>query len=268
MIWIIENLTKEQSFLDLERAVTAAGIETRLIKGDFYKKSLEGIKDQRVMLNASIEMNKLIGDQLRDQGCWPVSYCSWEKYLCSNYYQYFPSSLFNYDGILTPLSELNRQKWWFWKTFGIDGLIFMRPDDGDKPFKAGLWDIDEWAREYDQIENKNQLVVVAKPKNILGEWRFLCTKDKEIVAVSSYRYQGLLTRVPSAPRSAIKACEEILEIGYFPDDAFCIDVVVDNSDHGSLGELTSFSSAGLYAMDKTKVVAAIRGLVEKSEKNT
>ena len=72
--------------------------------------------------------------------------------------------------------------------------------------------------------------------------------------MSSYRYQGLLTRIPSAPHGATEKCKELLEVGYYPDNVFCIDIAQDNDGNFWMMELTSFSSAGLYATKKEPIV--------------
>lgn len=262
MKWIIENLTKEKSYLDLADAAERAGVDVVKINRDYNHSLIEGVQNEVVVISASIEMGKILYGRLKRQNCAILSYCSWEKYLCTNYYPHFGDLSFNDNYVIVPLSEISRRKWFFWGLFGKEGVIFMRPDDGDKPFKAGLWDIQDWDREYEQLENKDQLVIVSSPKNIHGEWRFLCNDKKEIIAVSSYRFQNLITRVPSAPQEAYDICNKVLDRGYFPDPLFCVDVALDSDKNGWLMELTSFSSAGLYEMDKDLVVKGVLDYVK------
>lgn len=265
MKWIIENLTKEPSYLELSEAAKELGFDVQDIRGDFNKSDIAHYYNEQVLFSGCIEMSKLIGAQLREQDCYPATYATFENYLCTAYYPHFGEYLFNDNYVMVPLSELKRRLYFFYGIFGKEGLLFMRPDNGDKPFKAGLFDIQEFDREYEQLTDyKDELVIISSPKNIRGEWRFLVTDRKEILAVSSYRFQGLLTKVPSAPPEATKLCKQILEVGYYPDGVFCIDIAQDNDGNCWLLELTSFSSAGLYAMEKRKVVEGIANYLKGS----
>jgi len=262
-IWIVENLVKEKSYLALTEEIERQGIPIHKINSDFYKNNLTFIKNARVMTNGSIEICKLIKLHLSD--CAPVTYSTFENYLCSTYYPYFEPYLFNDNYIMAPLESINRRKWWFYSLMGKDSTMFVRPDGGDKEFKADLIDIEDWDSFYESCADiKNSLAVVSSPKNIIGEWRFVVTQHKEILAVSSYRFQGLVTKVPSAPVGATEFVKEILEVGYYPDPVFCIDVVMDSDSRFWLMELTSFSSAGLYACKMENIVRRVKEIVVES----
>lgn len=256
--WIIENFTKEESFLDLERVAIAEGYDVQTIKGDFRKADLSSYINQCVIFNGSIEMCKIAKEVLSAQGCSPIIYCNWEAYTCTSYYPHFAEHVFNDNYVLVPLIEFKRRVYQFYGMFGKQGMLFVRPNDGDKTFKAELLDIQDSPKFFEELEHlNNSLVLLSTPKNIVGEWRFVCTKYKEILAVSSYRYQGLLTRIPSAPHGATEKCKELLEVGYYPDSVFCIDIVQDNDGNFWMMELTSFSSAGLYATKKEPIVQRV-----------
>jgi len=253
--WIIENFVKEKSFLELEAAVKKAGHPLHLIKGDYCYADIGNYMDDCVIFNGSIEMAKLVSKFLKHQGNAPVIYCDWEKYKCSSYYPHFADFIFNDNYVLIPLKGLDRRKYKFFGSFGKEGMIFVRPDSGDKTFKAELLDIQDSPRFFDDLRQfENDLVLVSTPKKIVGEWRFVCSRHKEIIAVSSYLYQGLLTQIPSAPIGATEKCKEILDVGYYPDSVFCIDIAQDSDGSFWMMELTSFSSAGLYATNKDDIV--------------
>ena len=182
-------------------------------------------------------------------------FATFGHYKCSEYYPKIQNLLFNNDYALVPLRDLARQKWLFYSLFGKDALIFVRPDSGAKDFPAEVVDIqnidqfcDEWS--------SGGLALVSSPKTVFGEWRFVIC-DKRIVAVSSYRYQGLLTFVPSAPQGAYDLVQKVLDLGVEPDKMFCVDVVQDGSKNFWVMELTSFSSASLYACDPDKITQAL-----------
>lgn len=257
LIWIVENLVKEPSYTFLANEIEKQGYQLHKINGDFLKKDLDFIeRNSPVICSGSIEICKLIKEKL----IWnfPVTYSTFDKYLCSKYYSHFEEYLFNDNYVIAPLASVNKRLWWFYGNFGKESTMFVRPDSGDKPFKADLVDIQEWKDFYESIEHlKNDLVLVSTPKNIVGEWRFVVTKYQEILAVSSYRFQGLTTRVPSAPTKATELVKEILKVGYYPDSVFCIDICQDSDNNFWLIELTSFSSAGLYACKMENIVKRV-----------
>lgn len=139
---------------------------------------------------------------------------------------------------------------------------------GEKTFQAQLIDIQDfdkfWENGIASSAVDTDLVVVSTPKKINGEYRIVCSKYNggEIIAGSTYQYQGKSTLIPSVPPEATKKCREILDVGWFPDSIFCVDIAEDADGNCWLLELTSFSSAGLYLTDKVKVVNRVNEIVE------
>ncbi len=117
------------------------------------------------------------------------------------------------------------------------------------------------------IDNHNDclhdLVLVSTPKNILWEGRIIVSKYKDIIAHSTYRFQGQVTKIPSIPEGATKLVKELLEINYYPDSVFCYDICQDNDGKFWLLELTSFSSAGLYAANKEDIINKVSEIAWK-----
>ena len=185
-------------------------------------------------------------------------FSAFEKYTCSAYYPRMQELLFNDKYAFIPFKELARRKWDLYSWLGKESMLFIRPDSGEKDFPAelvDLQDIDKLVNNYDC----DGLAVVSTPKNFIGEWRFVIHKN-EVHAVSSYRFQGVLTCVPSAPSEAYELINKVLAKNYTPDEVYCIDVVMDTDRTCWVMELTSFSSAGLYACDTTKIANLIKSL--------
>lgn len=264
--WLIENFVKEPSYTELTEAVKKAGYNLLEIKGDYKKEMLAslnhfyaggsvGHNKKCVIFNGSIEMAKLIRKDLGNH-CQPVVYSNFEKYKCSNYYSYFGQYLFNDFYCLMSLEELGRQRWFVYGAFGKEALIFIRPDSGDKPFQAqllDLLDLDRFIKQNDHI--KHELILVSTPKNIKWEGRFIVNRKKEIISHSTYQFQKQITKILSVPVEALDLCQDILNnVNYIPDSVFCLDLCQGDDDKFYLLELTSFSSAGLYASDKNKIV--------------
>lgn len=272
--WIIENFSKENSFKELTASVKKLGYPLIEINKDYTKDIIEPLKNGMigfydpprncVVLNGTIKMVKLIQKEL-DGHCYPISYCSFDKYKCSTYYSHFGPYLFNDKYCLMSLKEIVRQKYDIWGHYGKDSTIFIRPDSGEKTFQAGILDIMDLQNLYDANKDcEHDLMLVSTPKNIKWEGRFVVNKYKEIITYSTYRFQGNVTVIPSVPPETIKFCQDLLnKINYYPDSVFCLDICQDNDGNCWLMELTSFSSAGLYATDKDKIVKRVSEIAEK-----
>jgi len=262
MNWIVENFTHESSYDELIKEIKRQGMDLTLIKGGYQHSDLDKFRvgNPCVMFLGSIEMTETAKQQLPN--CFPVAYCTPENYLCSKYLTHFGKYLFNDRYAIVSLSEIQRQKFFFYGVFGKEALIFIRPDSGQKPFQAQLVDLLDLDR-FIEKHNKHDLAVVSSPKIIRGEWRYVVTKHQEIIAFSCYRYQGQITKIPSAPDGATALVKELLTVGYYPDSVFCIDICQDNDDNFWLLEINSFSSAGLYACKKEPIVKRVSEIAEE-----
>lgn len=276
--WIIENFSKEPSFKELTAAVEKLGYPLIKIDGDYKKEILNDLNKTHkvfdlisgayepitvyqpncIIVNGTIKMCKLIKQDL-NRACEPVVYSNFPKYKCSSYYSHFGPYLFNDKYCLMSLKELERQKFDIWGHYGKDSLIFIRPDSGEKDFQAGLLDIIDLGKFIENHQDcLHDLVLISTPKNIKWEGRFIVSKHKEVIAYSTYRFQGQVTKIPSVPPKSIKFCEEVMnKVDYIPDSVYCLDLAEDNDGNFWVMELTSFSSAGLYATDKEKLVKRV-----------
>ena len=252
MEWLIENLG-HSSYQELYECAKR-NHEAKLFVG--FDKAFDAnraAKESPFIFVGSIEGCKIVRNHWPTKG---VLYCSLDNYACTKYYSYFGSFLFNQDYIILPLSELNRRKYFFYGLLGVEAKLFVRTNEGDKVFESCLVDLQDFEGWYES-KPQHSLVVVASPKKIRGEWRFICSKNKDIVAHSLYRYQGLLTLIPNVPPGALELCHKILEVGYYPDSVFCVDIAEDEIGNYRLMELNGFSSADLYACDKERIVQRV-----------
>lgn len=260
--WLVENFTKELSYAELVKEIKATGGDVKEINGDFKFDDLIGYNASApIIFCGSIEMTNIVQRQLW-LNAFPIVYCTQQNYLCTKYLSHYGKHLFNDLYAIVSLKELQRNKFLYYGIFGKEALIFIRPDSGQKPFQAQLLDmidIDRFCENHKDIEH--ELVVVSSPKNIRGEWRFVVTKNQEIIACSTYRYQGQVTKIPSAPIGATELVNELLKIPYYPDSVFVMDIAEDNDGKYWLLELNSFSSAGMYACNMSKIVSRVDQIV-------
>lgn len=261
--WIVENFTKESSYLEIVEAIKKEGGDIKEINNGFKFSDLEGYDENSpVMFLGSIEMTNTAFKQMPN--CFPVAYCNQKNYLCTKYMSHFGKYLFNDKYSIISLKEFHRHKFFYYGVFGNEALIFIRPDSGQKLFQAQLLDLldcDRFLEHNKHIEH--ELVVISCPKNIIWEGRFVVSTRKDIVANSTYRYQGQITKIPSVPVGATKLVKELLEIGYYPDSVFVMDICQDNDNNFWLLELNSFSSAGMYACNKTDIVKYVSNIAEE-----
>lgn len=271
--WIVENFTDSEDYRNLIDVVRESGRDCFVIgRGNHVDFDASSFKSNEcVMFLGSIQMTKNVTDRL-PSGCFPISYNTWKNYLCSSYYPPLKNHLFNDNFEFTTIGEFRANFFEFYRKFGKEAMVFIRPDTGEKSFQGQLLDIQDfdkfWGSSQIQSDDPNEKMIVSSPKNINGEWRFVCSKYNggEIIAQSTYQYQKKRTLIPSAPVGATNKCLEVLREGYYPDSVFCVDICEDNDGNFWLLELTSFSSAGLYATDKRKVVNRVNEIVEMEYK--
>jgi hypothetical protein len=264
--WIVENFTGDNGYEDLIKEIRNQGMECIVldITNHFELKPNLVNKDECVIFQGSIQLFRKLKNELK---VYPIGWMTDRNYLCSRYYPHVQKYLFNDKHVLTSVSALKHNKWWYYSVFGKDALIYVRPDGGDKTFTGQLLDLQNFDRFWDDDTmcgaHLTDLVVVSTPKSIRGEWRYVVTNRKEILGVSLYKYQDQRTYIPSAPEKATDLVKEVLDIGWYPDPVFTIDVVEDTDGNYWLLEINSFTSAGTYAAPKTPIVKRVSEIAFK-----
>lgn len=266
--WIVENYTDSSDYRDLIKEIKDSGRKCHVIeKKNHFDVDFSVFKDKELVLfQGSIGTLKRAREALTPKNCYPIGFCNDSAFECRNYYPFFEGLLFNDKYETCSVSYLKQNCFDYYRRFGKEAILFLRPDRGDKPFTGQLLDLQDFDRFWlnnvvCNAENED-IVLVSTPKTVNGEWRFVVTDKKEIITQSTYMYQGQSCLIPVAPEGATKKVKEILERGYYPDPIFCIDIVEDNDGNFWLLELTSFSSAGLYSTNKKKIVERVSEICE------
>lgn len=258
--WLIEDFTQDSWYRDLIKEVRKQGMECVVLDITNHFELKPGlIKDNDcVVFQGSIQLFRKLKKEL---AAYPLGWMTDHHYLCTQYYRHFQKYLFNSKHCFSTVSALKDNKWFFYSAFGKEALIYVRPNGGDKVFTGQLLDLKDfdafWVDDIRCNAKDVDLVMVSTPKSIRGEWRYICTSQKEILGASLYIYQGQRTYIPSAPEKATELCKEILEIGWYPDPVFTIDIVEDMDGNYWLMELNSFTSAGTYAAKKDLIVKRV-----------
>ena len=257
--WIIENFTQAEDMFLLIQAVKDAEQDLTLIgpKNGFEYKHIQ-FDNECVLFHGSIQMSRLIAEHLKNRGNSPVVWNNTHAFECTTYWPRFQQYLFNDKYEFMTLETLKANKWDIYQTYAKEAMIFVRPSGGEKSFAGQLIDLQDFDRFFSNNivcnANDSDMVVVSTPKNIIGEWRYIVTSEKKIVAKSCYKYQGKITRVPSAPVGATELIEKVLDVGYYPAKMFAADVCQDVDGNFWLMEFNSFNSCGLYACNKRAIV--------------
>lgn len=269
--WIVENFNGDDSYKDIIKEVKRQEMECIVldISNHFELKSNMVKEGECVIFQGSIQLFRKLKKELFVK---PLGWMTDENYLCSRYYPHFQKYLFNDKHVLMSVASIKHNKWWVYGAFGKETMIYVRPDGGDKLFPGKLLDLQDfdrfWGNDTLSGTKDTDLIVVSSPKNINGEWRYIVTDKKEILGVSTYKYRGQRTYIPSAPESATKVCKDVLDVGWYPDPIFTVDIAEDNDGNFWLVELNSFTSAGTYAANKENLIRRVSEIaVEEYEHN-
>lgn len=264
--WLVENFSGDNGYEELIKEVRNQGMECIVLNITNHFTLQEGIfkSGDCIIFQGSIQLFEKLRSKLGPQGCYPIGWVTDENYLCSTYYPKFKNLLFNDKHVICTVCALKENRFDYYRKFGKEALIFIRPDSGKKIFSGQLLDLQDfdrfWNNSISCSAKDTDLVIVSTPKNINGEWRFICSNKGEIIAQSTYMYQGQRTYIPSAPSGATDLCKAVLSVGWYPDPVFTIDIVEDNDGKFWLMEFNSFTSAGTYAADKKSIVKEVSNI--------
>jgi len=204
--------------------------------------------NEPVVAFTSLEMVKLLQSQ-RPQW-FPSVWCDGERFSCHAYYAKWGEFSVQKNYAFMPLSEIKRRKEWVYKTFSIDGKVFIRPDDNFKSFTGevvheGMFDkFYDMAGFYGKVDDK--LAIVSSPVKIHAEWRFIIA-DNKVLTGSTYRIDGKVEKQSSWEPGAAEFAETVaVSNGGGPHRIYVMDIC--RTDEGyRLMEIGPVNAAGLYA---------------------
>jgi hypothetical protein len=193
----------------------------------------------------------------------PGAWCNSANLDCATYYAHFGPFLLNWEYAILPGVEAIRQQDWLYRVFGERGQVFVRPTGCQKLFPGRCVPRDDFSTalaptRYDPAT----LVVIARPRPVLREWR-LVVVDGQVVAASQYAENGVLSLEAGCPERVKEFAQSVLHlVKWRPDPAFMMDVGLTEWDNCKLVELNSFSGSWLYQCDLAAVVAAAGDLAQ------
>ena len=198
-----------------------------------------------------------------------VCFCNLPQFECSFYYPRFGNFLFQKNYCFLPYGEINRRKNWLFNTFGNEGQIFCRPNDGFKTFTGQLLSRESWIKDYELIGfydvSPETLCIVSEPQNIVEECRIVigCEYDgpQRIITGSVYKIDGKILDQNIEVKDnhpSWKFVESVLaSVNYSPDPFWVIDVAKTRSEEWKVLEVGSMSCCGLYECNLDLIVKSI-----------
>ena len=201
-----------------------------------------------------------VAKHLRRKCNWvPGVYYDPPKYNCVAYYAELGKYILNDNYMMMPFGELIRRKEYIFEHIAQDRAVFVRPDRGDKIFTGKLVYKEYWEKDIDYFGfnqlDKKELVIVAEPKNIAAEWRFIIVEGK-VIAGSQYRQNDVVGNEAYYPPEAARLAEEVASV-YHPEPAFVVDICWTKGGEYRVMEIGCVSCAGLYACDRMAVIKAL-----------
>jgi len=217
-----------------------------------------------VIFYGSIQMGATVN---RETPWLPGLYCTTPNYDCTKYYPLFGEYLLNSNYAMVPYGDLIRRKDWLYEHLGIDDTIFIRPNKGNKIFTGKSIYKDYFEKDYELLGfydvDPHELCVVAEPRNVEKEWRFLIV-DGAIVAGSEYTpdTRDIFPADSNEDDNCAigTAVAALSSNSYSPDRAWTLDVCKTSAGNFYVLEVGCFSCAGLYGMNMEKVVRKISEL--------
>lgn len=268
MLWVIqENIFTEPFFLKLIDFLEKVSIPYKLVKcvpftGDIVDSDgmpleLE-INGPTVAIGSYSFTNKSLtlgwspGSWTNDNYDYRVWSEKWKGYILNE-----PAMVCDFGDV--PFSETD---------------FFLRPCADDKIFTGCVYNWNEFSEWRQKVLNLirdtttidlhiDTKVVVAEPKHIVSEYRFVVV-DGKVITGSMYKDRGvgIYKEVQQSETELLEFVEKIVSI-WTPSDVFVVDIALHDGKYYVL-EMGNFNSAGMYHCDIQKIVVAIEDFVSQT----
>ena len=135
----------------------------------------------------------------------------------------------------------------------------MRPSSGYKTFSGQVVYKELFEDALEKMEfyspNPDSIVIVARPQNILQEYRCFVV-DKRVITMSLYKERGNLKQKEITDSYLLNQAQILVDI-WQPEDMFVLDFGITKEGNVKLIELNSFSCSGQYACDLVKLYKTV-----------
>jgi len=153
--------------------------------------------------------------------------------------------LLNQDFVLEPFGVI--------KKCPCDVMKFIRPNDSDKKFDGGVYNVKDFITAHHQILKDDDLIITARRKDVKTECRFVVIND-QVVAGSQYTPE--IKRWDTSFEPAQDIANEFRLHNKMK--AYTMDLCISDEEIWKLIELNSFESSGLYDCNISRIVSELR----------
>ncbi|RYD47535.1 MAG: DUF4343 domain-containing protein [Verrucomicrobiaceae bacterium] len=260
--WLIDgHLARERHYRGFPNLIDAARSLGYTVHESLYTPRMPDLNvpfesDQCVVAYGSHEFIKQIRGQYKDRFWQPGDYLRTANLSYSATTARFGDLFLNDDFVILPFGEVVRRRPAAW-----GGAIFLKPDAVSKAFTGFIVTEEKFDEEVNALRQiqripDEMMCVVAKPKPIHGEFRYVIA-DRKRVTGSEYRWDNILdVRTDTLP-----ICDAVADLvcqrEWQPDRVYTVDVAstdLDGQRVGRIVEFNSFSCSRLYACDTLKII--------------
>lgn len=180
------------------------------------------------------------------------------------YSSYWGQYLLNQQNVITTYAEFVRKRDFFYDILGSANTVFVRPVSNDKVFTGRVIYKDTFDQDVERMGHNvkidydpTMLIVVAAPRNVLKEWRFMVCENK-VVTGSLYNVGGFHEEAPGCDNEkAVALAEMIAADPWQPQEAYVLDICETPDGGVHMLEIGSLNSAGWYQMDIGAILDAL-----------
>ena len=261
--WVVEDFLADGTVNDLVNEILTQGMTCDVVRYIPFETNQNVFSrypgEACVLFIGSVNMTLKVQHHTQ----WiPGGFSNFKALECTSYYAHLGKHLLNSDYVIVPFGDLMARPMHFFDRFPWDDdpdcgtdHIFIRPNGNSKAFNACVVARDNFKKDMSwaiDAMKPEDLVVVASPKNIQQECRFVVTKN-EVITGSTYRLNKKHHESPEYPQEAYDLALEIASGEFQPDLIWVVDIAI-SGDQCYLLEIGGFSCAGMYRGDLKKIV--------------
>lgn len=246
---------------NLVQALKTRGYEVAVLSYNDEDRSLADLphwENECVVTYGSVQfVNQVI--KLR-RGKWqPGAFLRTENLSYAAYSPFLGDILLNDDFVIVPYAEFRRRGVKAW-----GDAVFIRPNAVTKLFTGFVITERDFSHETNSLERLSNvfpedLIVVAKPKPILGEFRFIISEGK-VVTGSAYSWDNTLDVRSDVHPACLELAEEVGRREWQADRVYTCDIAlteINGKQEARVLEINAFSCSGLYACDTELIACAV-----------
>lgn len=263
--WVIHDHLIQRALptgrANLLQALRNRGHEVVCLTYDESNRSLSNLPEwngECVVTYGSVQFVNQVTRMRR--GKWqPGAFFRAENLSYAAYSPFIGDILLNDDFVIVPYAEFRRRGIKAW-----GDAVFIRPNAVTKLFTGFVITDRDFNHETNSLERLSNvfpedLIVVAKPKPILGEFRFIISEGK-VVTGSAYSWDNTLDVRSDVHPACLELAEEVGRREWQADRVYTCDVAlteINGKQEPRVLEINAFSCSGLYACDTELIADAV-----------